>query len=253
MSGLYFPHFSLTGSFRSIENITFSPVGYVRSPLKARYETPHQGVLEQEHESFIELLPHKNFEQAITELAGFERIWVIYQFHLNDSWKPMVTPPKNKGKKVGVFASRSPHRPNHIGLSCVKLVKTEGLKVYISGSDILDGSPVFDIKPYLPYSDSFPDSATGWVEAKQSKQYRVIFDAEAENTALRIKDTTGHDLMNYARVQLATEPDNTERKRITLSEPSEDVRTGYRLKYREWNAEYYIDEEDVIVLRITGG
>jgi tRNA-Thr(GGU) m(6)t(6)A37 methyltransferase TsaA len=101
---------------------------------------------------------NRNFEQALKDLEGFERIWVIYLFHLNDSWKPMVTPPRNKGKKVGVFASRSPHRPNGIGLSCVTLNRIEGLNIYISNSDILDGSPVLDIKPYLPWSDSFPDS-----------------------------------------------------------------------------------------------
>jgi len=74
----------------------------------------------------------------------------------------MVTPPRNKGKKVGVFATRSPHRPDNIGLSCVKYIKHEGLKIYISGSDMLDGTPVLDVKPYLPYSDSFPDALTGW-------------------------------------------------------------------------------------------
>jgi tRNA-Thr(GGU) m(6)t(6)A37 methyltransferase TsaA len=243
----------LTGSFDITENITISPVGYVRSPLKARYETPHQGVLEKEHESVIELVPGSNFEQALRGLTGFSRIWVVYRFHLNDSWKPMVTPPKNNGMKVGVFASRSPHRPNQIGLSCVRMIRTEGLKIYIAESDILDGTPVLDIKPYLPYSDSFPDASTGWVAGKSSHQFKVIFSQQAEADALHIKEETTHDLINYARVQLSTEPGNLRRKRISPEPYSGMNHQSYSLAYRKWKIIYTLDEtaSAVTVLTIT--
>jgi len=141
-----------------VSEIIFNPIGIVKSGAVGRYETPHQGILAGNSVSIIELNKNNNFEQALTDLIGFERIWVIYNFHLNTSWKPMVSPPRLL-KKIGVFATRSPHRPNHIGMSCVKLEKIEGLKIYISESDILDGSPVLDIKPYLPYADSFPNSS----------------------------------------------------------------------------------------------
>ncbi len=224
----------------------------MRSPLKARYETPHQGVFEKEHESVIDLVPGSNFEQALQGLTGFSRIWVVYRFHLNDSWKLMVTPPKNNGKKVGVFASRSPHRPNHIGLSCVKLLRTDGLKIFIAESDILDGSPVLDIKPYLPYSDSFPEALTGWAGAKETKQFEVFISPEAEASALLIKEETGHDLINYARVQLATEPGNLDRKRITLAEGQDKDQPVFTLAYRNRRIIYNIEEENslVLVLRI---
>ena len=137
--------------------ITLNPIGFLQSELKKRYETPRQGVLAKGSKAIIHLNPKNNFEQAVKDLDGFDRLWIIYQFHLNKNWKPLVTPPRHTRNKVGVFASRAPYRPNQIGLSCVKLDKVDGLKIYISESDILDDSPVLDIKPYLPYSDSFPD------------------------------------------------------------------------------------------------
>lgn len=79
-----------------------------------------------------------------------------------------------------MFATRAPYRPNQIGLSCVKLDKVEGLKIYISESDILDGSPIIDIKPYLPYSDSFPDVKTGWVKSGLENIYQVIFEEKVK-------------------------------------------------------------------------
>jgi len=131
--------------------ILIKPIGILHSELIQRYETPRQGVLAKGSTAVIQLNPKYNFEQAVKDLDGFDRIWIIYQFHLNKNWKPLVTPPRHTRNKVGVFATRAPYRPNQIGLSCVKLEKVEGLKIFISESDILDGSPVLDIKPFLPY------------------------------------------------------------------------------------------------------
>ncbi len=212
------------------------PIGHVIAPFKERYETPHQGVLADDTTSVIRLLPGKNFEQALKDLEGFDMIWVIYQFHLNSTWKPMVTPPRNGGKKVGVFATRSPHRPNGIGLSCVKLVKVEGLELHITNSDILDGSPVLDIKPYIPYSDSFPEAASGWVKTAKREKFKVEFSEEFVEAAKKIQEETGSNLAGYAKVQLAFEPGDTSRKRITLSADG-----SYCLSYRKWGIKYTID------------
>ena len=163
----------------------------------------------------IQLNPKENFEQAVKDLNGFDRIWIIYQFHLNKNWKPLVTPPRHTRKKVGVFATRAPYRPNQIGLSCVKLEKVEGLKIFISESDILDGSPVLDIKPYLPYSDSFPDSKTGWVKSGLENIYEVGFNEKAKKFADKLKIEKNINLLNYARVQLEFNPTDTTRKRIS--------------------------------------
>lgn len=218
-------------------------IGFVEAEVRGRYEAPHQGVFGGDTVSVIKLERNRNFEQALKDLEGFERIWVIYLFHLNDSWKPMVTPPRNKGKKVGVFASRSPHRPNGIGLSCVTLNRIEGLNIYISNSDILDGSPVLDIKPYLPWSDSFPDSKTGWAKTGERTVYTVEFSADALSICNRIFEEDGVNLAGYARVQLTFEPWDISRKRIDLISGNE-----FGLTYRTWQIIYSIDESKSSVM-----
>lgn len=225
----------------------FEPIGFVESKLRERYETPQQGILSSGDISIINLSPHKNFEQALKDLTGFDRIWVIYLFHLNNNWKPLVTPPGNKGKKVGVFASRSPHRPNNIGLSCVSLVKVEGLRLYINNSDILDGSPVLDIKPYLPYADSFPDSESGWVKTGEKPKFTVNFSESALITNRETVTTYGENISGYATVQLTMDPQDTMRKRIR------SVDEGlFALSYKKWDIFYSVNVDllEVFVVEI---
>ena len=108
--------------------LTFTPVGTVHCDFRYRFETARQGVFA-ENCGFIELFPGHNYEQALEDLGGFERIWVVFAFHLNDTWKPKVTPPVAPAhRRFGVFATRAPHRPNPIGISCVELEKVENLR-----------------------------------------------------------------------------------------------------------------------------
>ncbi len=225
-------------------NNLFEPIGHVVSDKKYRYETPRQGVLAEEAVSVITLLPRHNFEQAVEELNGFERIWVIYQFHLNTNWKPKVTPPRHTRKKIGVFATRAPYRPNPIGMSCVKLLKVEGLKIYITESDILDGSPVLDIKPYLPYSDSFPDVKTGWVKSGLENKYEIEFDDIASAKMKWLKQQAGINLRSFSRLQLEFNPTDDTRKRIAHEKKK------FVLSYRTWRIAYTVDVKSNSV-RIT--
>ena len=233
--------------------ISFDPIGFIQSELKQRYETPRQGVLAKNSFAFIKLNPGKNFEQALKNLEGFDRIWIIYQFHLNKNWKPLVTPPRHTRTKIGVFASRAPYRPNAIGLSCVRLQKVEGLKIFITESDILDGSPVLDIKPYLSYSDSFPDSKSGWVKSGLENIYEVIFNetAQKESDNLLLKEKV--NLYNYARVQLEFNPADTTRKRITHATNIKSKANQFILAYKKWRIHYSADEKNkkVFVTNIT--
>ena len=231
--------------------IVLEPIGTVHSDLVYRYETPRQGVLAGDKISCIQLEGQMNFEQAVKNLDGFERIWVIYLFHLNENWKPMVTPPRHTRKKVGVFATRSPHRPNRIGMSCVKLEKIEGLKIFISESDILDGSPVLDIKPYLPYSDSFPDAATGWVNKNIEEIYEVIFEPAANLQCTWLKEEANINLFNFARLQLEFNPTDLSRKRISVEVPGSD----FILAYRTWRIIYNLIESErkVFIQEIRSG
>lgn len=224
--------------------ITLNPIGFLQSDLKKRYETPRQGVLAKGSKAIIHLNPKNNFEQAVKDLDGFDRLWIIYQFHLNKNWKPLITPPRHTRNKVGVFASRAPYRPNQIGLSCVKLDKVDGLKIFISESDILDDSPVLDIKPYLPYSDSFPDVKTGWVKSGLENIFKVIIEAKAKKIADKLYLKENLNLLSYARVQLEFNPSDTSRKRITQTVKKYSKENQFVLAYQKWRINYKVDEKD---------
>jgi tRNA-Thr(GGU) m(6)t(6)A37 methyltransferase TsaA len=231
--------------------ITIKPIGVVQSELSHRYETPRQGVLAGNNLSVIKLNPKNNFQQALKYLDGFDRIWVIYQFHLNTNWKPLISPPRHTRKKVGVFASRAPYRPNQMGMSCVKLEKVEGLNIYITESDMLDGSPVIDIKPYLPYSDSFPDAATGWVKNDYENKYDVVLDQKAELKCNWLKDNADINLINFSRLQLEFSPTDTSRKRVSVDSEN----NSFILAYRTWRINYSVSEVEkkVFINQIQSG
>jgi len=144
--------------------ITLNPIGFVHSPFKERYAAPRQPALGNEVPATIELVKGMNLDQAINDMEGFSHIWVIYWMHLNQGWNPTVIPPRGPKKRRGVLATRAPHRPNSIGLSAVKLLNVKGHKLEIATHDMLDGTPVLDIKPYLPYADSIGDASHGWLE-----------------------------------------------------------------------------------------
>jgi tRNA (adenine37-N6)-methyltransferase len=140
----------------------------MRTPFKDKFGIPRQPGLAESAWGIVELGDHPFYVQALKGLETFSHLWIIFEFHQHDAkaWKPTIRPPRLGGReRIGVLASRSPHRPNPIGLSCVKLDRIEGKSIYVSGVDILDGSPILDIKPYLPYADSFPNASSGWASA----------------------------------------------------------------------------------------
>ncbi|ATX82277.1 tRNA-Thr(GGU) m(6)t(6)A37 methyltransferase TsaA [Mariprofundus ferrinatatus] len=143
--------------------ITMQPIGVVHSSYRERFAVPRQPSLDDPQSATIELNDGMNLDQAVKDLDGFSHIWVIYWMHLNQGWNPTVTPPRGPKVRRGLFATRGPHRPNSIGLSAVRLTRVEGRTLHIQGHDMLDGTPVLDIKPYLPYADAFPDASSGWV------------------------------------------------------------------------------------------
>jgi tRNA-Thr(GGU) m(6)t(6)A37 methyltransferase TsaA len=230
-----------------LEEFILKPIGILHSEKRYRYETPRQGVLADDTESVIELEAHQNFEQALKDLEGFDRIWVIYLFHLNPNWRPLVHPPRHTRNKIGVFATRSPHRPNPIGISCVKLKKVDGLRVFITNSDILDGSPVLDIKPYLPYSDSFPESKTGWVKSGLEEMYSVRYSNTSRIQMDWLKGNSGMNLLGFSKLQLEFKPSDNSRKRVRLISTEENG-GSYELSYRTWRIYYTVDEKNKIVL-----
>ncbi|MDT8324133.1 MAG: tRNA (N6-threonylcarbamoyladenosine(37)-N6)-methyltransferase TrmO [Bacteroidota bacterium] len=225
-----------------MQTYSFHPVGVLSSPRRHRYDVPRQGVLDETHEARVLLEEGRNFEQAIDDLRGFERIWLLYVFHLNEGWKPRVQVPRHRRDKVGVFATRAPYRPNPIGLSCVRLLDVEGLVLRITECDLLDGTPVLDIKPYLPYADAFPDAATGWVPATDAR-YRVQLEARAMQQLLWLR-SEDIDILPFAETQLEEQPTDGSRKRVVALE---DDSGRYELAYRTWRIVFRVDDEAHVV------
>ena len=142
-----------------MDEVIFSPIGVVRSPFRHVHDAPRQprGATK----ATIEL--RQGMQNCVRDLQGFDRIWVIFVFNYARGFNEMVQPPRDTVKR-GVLATRSPHRPNPIGLSCVRLHEVVGRTLHISQHDLLDGTPVLDIKPYIPYCDAFPDASAGFVD-----------------------------------------------------------------------------------------
>ena len=153
------------------------------SPFPSKFGVPRQSGLVTELKATVVFTPAYRNPEAVRGLEGFERIWLIWRFHqaVQKEWSPTVRPPRLGGnQRVGVFATRSPFRPNALGLSAVKLEGIEedprlGPVLHVAGADLMDGTPIFDIKPYVPYADSYPESAGGFVDQVERRTLQVDF------------------------------------------------------------------------------
>lgn len=166
--------------------VEFEPIAVIRTPFTQRFGIPRQPGLVPEARGIIKFNNDPDFQHALKGLEQFTHLWIVFLFHSHggNKWKPTIRPPRLGGKeKMGVLASRSPHRPNPIGLSAVKIEKIDasakgGAEIHVSGVDLLDGTPVLDIKPYLPYADSIPEAGSGWAR-EEIKRTPVRFLEEA--------------------------------------------------------------------------
>jgi tRNA-Thr(GGU) m(6)t(6)A37 methyltransferase TsaA len=195
-----------------ISTLSIIPIGYISTPFKSKADAPHQpegGV-----GGTITLLEGQNFEQALEDLAGMEKIWLLYWFDRNPNWKPKVLVPRGPRQKRGVFATRSPHRPNPIGLSLVDLIEVRGLTLRVRNVDLLDGTPILDIKPYLPNVESYPDAHSGWIEAAvRQGEYSVNYSALA-TSQLELLKPYNVDLSDRIDRVLTRDPSPHPYKRI---------------------------------------
>lgn len=162
-------------------------VGIIRSPYREKFGIPRQPGLV-DVESRLDLLPGFDDPAMVEGLEGFSHLWLSFVFHacVAQGWRPRVRPPRLGGnQRVGVFASRAPFRPNHLGLSVVELLDVDvsaGVRLTVRGADLLDGTPVLDIKPYVPYVDAIPDARAGFAPEPPAV-LSVVYAPEAE-TAL---------------------------------------------------------------------
>ena len=162
-----------------MKDFQVKPIGYIKSDFSEKFGIPRQSGRAPSLKAKVIFYPEYRSDDALRGIEGFSHLWILFDFskaHKN-GFTPLVRPPRLGGnKKVGVFASRSPFRPNHIGLSSVKFEKLEktekyGTVIVISGADLLDGTPIYDVKPYLPFTDCHPDAKGGYAE--ELKDYKL--------------------------------------------------------------------------------
>ena len=214
-----------------------------------RYSQPHQPQDSQSKKGMIKLEAHQNFEMALQDLNGFDKIWVIFIFHKVENWKPKVMPPRNDGSKKGVFSTRSPHRPNPIGMSCLDLIKIEGRTIYIKNHDLLNETPILDIKPYLAYCDSFPEAKLGWVNHVPDH----AFDIEWSQESSLKKDwllSKNINILELAETTLKYYPNENSHRRIKKIDINK-----WEFAVKTWRISYEIHKENntILILSIYSG
>lgn len=168
------------------------PVGIIHSCFKEKFGIPRQPGLVPEARSRLELLAPFNNRESVRGIEGFSHLWILFLFHRSQRgrFRSTVRPPRLGGsRRLGVFATRSNYRPNPIGLSVVRLCGVRDGALELQGGDFLDGTPVLDIKPYLPYADSIPGATGGFADTPPCAQYSVVFSPGAEE-AVRAFETS---------------------------------------------------------------
>lgn len=229
----------------------FDPIGRFRGDAVLRYEAPRQGVFAGGH-GCVELEPGRGFDAALRNIEGFERIWLLFVFDRNiGTWRPTARPPVAAPgfKRVGLFASRAPYRPNPIGMSCVKLKGVDGLTLHVAEADLLDGTPILDIKPYIPAADAFPNACAGWVDGQCADEWDVDATTDFLAAAARVRSAGAPDLLRDAKLQLSRNPFDLSRKRVTRTS------RGGILALRMFRLEFSLDEvtHRITLLRLASG
>ena len=151
-----------------MSEISYRPIGFIHSEFTMQAGTPVQSVFAGDAKGWIEVDPA--YEPALKDLDGFDRIWVLYHLDRAAAYRPLVLPYLGGGEEHGLFATRAPPRPNPIGLSVLKLTAVKGNRVEVEGMDVLDGTPLLDIKPYVPKFDSVTTSRAGWFDKAKTSE-----------------------------------------------------------------------------------
>jgi tRNA-Thr(GGU) m(6)t(6)A37 methyltransferase TsaA len=168
---------------------TFHPIGIISSCFKEKFATPRQPRLVPDARALLQLNNFSEIRRALHALEGFSHVWIIFVFHqVQAKWKARVRPPRLGGSdKVGLFATRSPHRPNPIGISAVELerVDVQHATLHLKGVDFIDGTPVLDIKPYVRYADAIPRARSGWADTPLPRM-KIRFSIKADPRLRRL-------------------------------------------------------------------
>ena len=231
----------------SERRLELTPIGVVHSPFTEKMQAPRQPNTPQAAAGSVELFSGHDFEHALEDLQTFRYIWLIFWFDQSEGWRPKVLPPRSE-KRRGVFATRSPHRPNPLGMSLVELTGIEGLVLSVNGLDLLDGTPLLDIKPYIPYADSRADADHGWLEepADPKAAFAVEF-AETARAQLALLQSFGVALEAPIRQVLELGPEPHPYRRIRKTED------GACLALKDFRVSFSSAGKSIVVTEIATG
>lgn len=236
---------TLSNGEKMSEVFHYQPIGFFKSDKSNNYDVPRQAGLDDtdlEKPDYIELIKGHQFEQALEDLSGFTRLWLLFEFHKNSTWNPKVMPPRGGDSKRGVFATRSPYRPNPIGISCVELIRISGLKIYVSSTDLLNETPILDIKPYIPEYDAFPEAKTGWLEDLNANKYDLTFSTSAVKQMNFLQVQGKINIEAFIKRSLEFDPLNKEKKRLLIS-TEQHLKDKTILCYRTWRISFQVNED----------
>jgi tRNA (adenine37-N6)-methyltransferase len=233
------------------QTLTLHPIGRIRTSFANKVDAPRQPAAAAGQSGVIELFADRNLEHAVEDLAGWERIWVIFWFDRNASWRPKVLPPRSTDGRKGVLSTRSPHRPNPLGLSVLRLERIEGLTLHVLDVDLLDGTPILDIKPYVPYTDAFPESGSGWLApstADPGRQFEVSFSGQADLQLEWIAARSSLPLRQRIVNTLSLGPQPHAYRRIRRMKDG-----NLLLAVQEWRVDFSVEGMQLRVHRIRTG
>lgn len=230
-------------------NYSLEPIATLHSPFKEKFATPRQPGLTPSVCAKIIFNPDFATPEAVRGLEGFSHLWLIFLFHQNwqKGWKPTVRPPRLGGnQRIGVYASRSPFRPNPLGLSTVKLLSIESkegeVSLQVQGADLVDGTPILDIKPYVPYGDSIPEATGGFAEEAPKATLQVEFSPRAKKQMAQYqKDSPELETMLLETLRLDPRPAYRHNK-----EDSQE----YGFLFDRYNIRWTVQDRQLTVLEI---
>ncbi len=234
--------------------MTITPIAIAYSPFKEKFGIPRQSGIADSVETHIVFEPQYRVAEALRGLAMFSHLWLIWGFHANSqqdtnqpinqplltdnrTWSPTVRPPRLGGnQRMGVFATRSPFRPNPLGLSSVRLLRIEdsekGKILVVAGADLMDGTPIYDIKPFLPYTDNHPEAIGGFTGDVHFRRLKVVFRPETDSY-LNSKDK---ELLTQILQEDPRPAYQTDSNRI------------YGIKFGEWDIRFTVEDNILTVV-----
>lgn len=237
----------------ALPSFVCEPIGLIHTSMQVKFDAPPQPDHSVMQQNRIELFPGKGYEQALSDLAGFDRIWLVWWFDRNTNWRPMVHTPRGDTKRRGVFATRSPHRPNPIGITAVPLLEVKGRTLIVGSVDLLDKTPILDIKPYIAEADCFYVERQGWLsevieQGAIEATYQVLLSEIAAGQVEWLEREWQIEFISKVISILERHPVQSRRHRITA--PRDGV---HRLSSGGWRVYFTVTGKQVLIERVASG